>query len=488
VKWLLFASAMVVTPVQAPARPQAPAVAAGDETGAEQLSRALLRQLNAPGSSREFVERNFTERALKAESAAERAAVFDRLAGLSGGFDLVAIARPTPSMTEMTVRSRRGARAGRIVVFFSSRDAGKISNVFVLPTRDPAKAEADRFPAGPVSDRQLVSAVTRRIDNLTDEDLFSGAVLVARGDKILLQEARGFADAATGTANSVDTRFNVGSMSKMWTAVIVLRLVEQGVLSLDDTVAKWVPEYPHAEAAGQMRLAALLQHTAGVGEWDVRADKTPRSHAEAAAGMAAPPTQPDRFAYSNAGYVLLAAAAERATGEGYDQLLQRLVFQPAGMAQSGLWPVTAIVPNRARGYLRPQSDPLGFGERQANEQYLGYAGDASGGAYSTLGDLFKFHRALANGTLVSAATFARMQDNALTMAGAPRPMSYGLGLRLESCSGRPMIGHAGGGAGSGVSAASYASPDGSWTVIVLGNVDPEPDALAFDICRLVNQR
>lgn len=471
------------TAAQEPAQPSA----ASQGNAAAELGRAFLDQINSVRPSRDFVAARFTTRALQAENADKRAVALDVLARRSGGLELLSSSQPSARIVEMVVRTRTGARTGRIVLFASTQEPGKISDIYVFGARDPDKAMADKFPASALSNDEAVRAVQRRLDNLTSEGFFSGTVLIARGDKVLLREARGFADAATQTENRIDTRFNIASMGKMWTAAIVLRLAEQRMLSLDDTVAKWVPEYPHPQAAQTMSLAALLQHTAGVGPWDGHAADTPRTSAQAAATMAAPPSSPGRFSYSNAGYVLLAAAAERATGMSYEELVQRYIFDAAGMTQSGLWPVSAIVPNRARGYLRPADDPLGFGERHANEQYLGYGPDGSGGAFSTIDDLFKFHRALANGTILTPASFARMQNQTVPMTGAPRPSEYGLGLRIERCAGQPMLGHAGGGAGSGVSSTSYVSPDGSWTIIVLGNVDPEPETLAFDICELVNR-
>lgn len=163
--------------------------------------------------------------------------------------------------------------------------------------------------------------------------------------------------------------------------------------------------------------------------------------------MIAEPGEPDkRFNYSNAGYVLLGAAAEKASGLSYEELVEQFVFKPAGMKSSGFWPVTAVVRNRATGYLRPKDDPLGFGPKFSNEQFLGYAGNASGGAYSTVDDLFAFHRALASGTLLKPEIVKTMVNSSIEFAGSPRPWRYGLGLRLEDCAGVATLGHGGGGA------------------------------------------
>lgn len=129
-------------------------------------------------------------------------------------------------MIEVLAVSKHGKRHAKFVLFTSSKEPGKVADMFVLPERDAARAAADTFPATAVSDEELVRLVRRRLDALTDKGSFSGAVLVGRGDRVLLREARGMADEAWQIANRPDTRFNVASVSKMWTAVVLMKLVE----------------------------------------------------------------------------------------------------------------------------------------------------------------------------------------------------------------------------------------------------------------------
>lgn len=474
----------------------APAVLAGTATVQAQVQQSPARtaaerfvaEINSPGSTEPFVASSFTQVSLGREPAAERARQLDRLKALSGGFEVLDWRAQGERMMEVIAVSKRGNRHARFVLFTSSKEPGKIADIFVLPERDSARAAADAFPDGAVSDEDLVRLVRRRVDSLAEEGSFSGAILVARDGDVLFRDARGLADETWRIPNRTDTRFHVASVSKMWTAVVVMKLVEQGKLSLDDTLAEAVPAFPHREAASKITLRQLLHHRGGLGEWDGRAVKAPLTSAELAASMTNPPGEPDKgFAYSNAGYVLLGAAAENATGLSYEQLVEQLVFEPAGMKASGFWPVTAIVPNRATGYLRPADDPLGFGPKYSNEQFLGYSGNASGGAYSTVDDMFAFHRALATGKLLQPETVKSMVDSSVDFAGSPRPSRYGLGLRLENCAGVPTLGHGGGGANSGVSSSTYASLDGKWTIVVLGNTDPMPEQLAIDVCELAHR-
>ena len=456
---------------------------------AETAAQRFVAAFNAAGSMEPFIASAFSSVSLGREPASARAVPFDRLRQQSGGFTVLSSNPQGERMVEMTVATRRGGKFGRVVLFTSSKEPGKIADLFVLPARDPKRVAAEAFPTSAVAEAAVPGLVKRRLDALAEEDGFSGAVLVAHRDKVLVKEARGLADQTWNIPNRVSTRFHIASVGKMWTAAAVMRLVEQGKLSLDDSVARWVPSFPHKAAGEKITLRMLLQHRGGLGEWDGRR-LGQLSSAEAAATMTDPPGEPDKaFSYSNAGYVLLAAAAEAASGMPYERLIEELVFRPSGMTRSGLWPVSAIVPDRATGYLRPPEDLLGFGPRFANDQFLGAGANGSGGGYSTVDDMLVFNRALATGGLLAPATVRSMIEQSVEFAGAQRPSRYGLGLNLTDCAGVPTLGHGGGGQNSGVSSVTYASLDGEWTVIVLSNYDPPAaEDLAFDICELVHRK
>jgi D-alanyl-D-alanine carboxypeptidase len=454
-------------------------------------AHTVIAAVNGGAADREaFVKSAFSSKALQSESAEGRLKWLNKLAADSAGLALVSSAPQGERMVEAIVHSKRGNRFGKLVIFTSKSEPGRISDLFLLPARDPAKVKAEAWPTAKIQPARIAAEIAKRMATLSAEDNFSGVVLVAKGDKVVLKRAYGLADQEWKVPNRTDTRFQIASVGKMFTAAAVLRLADDGKLSIDDTLAKWVPEYPHPEAA-QITLKQLLTHSAGVGDWEGRDIRSEISGAEAAKSMTAPlQFKPgEHFSYSNAGYVLLQAVIEKATGKPFAAALDDLVFKPAGMPHTGLWPVTAIVPNRAHGYLHTEDDPLGLRARYSNEQFLGYGANGSGGEYSTVDDMFAFLRALANGKLLGPATTKEMLTPRTDFAGSPRPSKYGYGIDLSNCGSHSIFGHEGGGANSGVSSLAYRALDGEWIIVVLSNYDPPAAGdLTFSVCEFVAGR
>ena len=484
------ALAAAVFPAVARVEPQSTS-AAVTATPAERAGRALLAAINGSSAERTaLVKSIFTERALQNQGAGERRKWLDKIAADSGGLEVVSWVPQGERMVEAIVRSNRGGKFGKLVLFTARAEPTKIADIFLLAARDPAKVKAEAWPSGQLTLAQVASEIERRASALAEEDAFSGVLLVAKGDRILVNRAYGFADQEWGIPNRADTAFHLGSVGKMFTAAAIMKLAEAGKLSLDDPLSKWVPEYPHADAA-PITLRHLLTHSAGIGEWDGRQVKRPMTGAEAATTMTEPlQSKPgERFNYSNAGYVLLGAVIEKATGKSLADASRELVFDPARMTRTGLWPVTAIVPNRATGYLRPEDDPLGLGPRFSNEQFLGYGANGSGGHYSTATDMFAFLSALESGRLLGPGATAEMLQPRIDFVGTPRPSKYGYGVHFDSCGGNATHGHEGGGPNSGVSSLVYRTVEGDWTIIVLSNYDPGPSGdLALSICEFVAPR
>ncbi|HSU15633.1 serine hydrolase [Longimicrobium sp.] len=312
----------------------------------------------------------------------------------------------------------------------------------------------------PVPPAEAVRAVDEALARATAEGRFSGAVLIAKDGQPVFQRAYGMADRERRIANTLETRFNLGSMNKMMTAVAIAQLVAEGKLSFQDPVAKYIPGFPTPAAARKIRIEHLLTHTSGLGSYF-----NPRFFRERPATVAAildvarqdtalafePGTG---WRYSNTGFLLLGAIIEKVTGQDYYDYVRDHVFAPAGMTASS-WPA-ASEPGWAREYA-PARD--GGGTFTADDQRRG---SPAGGGVSTVGDLLRFSRALLSGRLVPAQYVQTLTT--------PKPelgsRSYGYGFGVTP---RPLriVGHNGGKPGVFANLDLY--PEAGYTTVLLMN-------------------
>jgi CubicO group peptidase (beta-lactamase class C family) len=320
-----------------------------------------------------------------------------------------------------------------------------------------------------LSESQIAASIAAYAKRLADTDHFSGVVLAAKLGKVVVARAYGLADVASNTPNTIDTKFNIASIGKLFTKAAIGQLAEAGKLSLDDTVHKHLPELALA-GADKITIRQLVDHQSGMG--DLFGPKY----------FAAPPArlreltdlvplfadQPLEFEpgtaqrYSNAGYVVLGLIIERITGETYRDYLTKHVFAPAEMKSTGFWALEERVPDRAIGYTRKSTDgaPHGNdrapGRRAPNTDVLSGRPSSAGGAFATAGDLLRFWQALLAGRVLSPRWTNWMINGSFDDARRLRGMSVN-------------------GATDGCNAAIEVS-DG-WTVIALANFDP-PSASA----------
>ena len=239
----------------------------------------------------------------------------------------------------------------------------------------------------------------RRLDSLAAADRFSGTVLVTHGDRVLLRKGFGLANRGTGTAMTPETMLNIGSITKAFTQVAILRLAQEGKLALDDPIGRYVQGFP-ADASGTVTIRQLLRHQGGMGDFfpspTFRASPASVRTLEdylriaRATPLEFPPGTRER--YSNLGYVTLGAVVEKASGMGWHDAIRRYVYEPAGMTSSAVLDRTA--PGIATGYV---GDPPGM---EPNVASLPGLGSPAGGTYSTVDDLRRFALALIDGKLL----------------------------------------------------------------------------------------
>jgi CubicO group peptidase (beta-lactamase class C family) len=241
---------------------------------------------------------------------------------------------------------------------------------------------------------QTLDAVAGFAQKLVDTDHFSGVMLLAKDGKPVLSRAWGMANESE--KNSLDTKFNIGSINKVFTKRAIEQLVAAGKVSLDDTIRKHLPDFPLA-AADKITIRQLLDHRSGLGDtFGAKYDAAPPSKLrELSDFVPLFVSEPLQFEpgtsqrYSNAGYIVLGLIIEKESGEKYRDYVQKHIFAPAGMSSSGFWAVDEKVPHRATGYtLRGDDGPLT--KRVANTRSLPGRPSSAGGAYATAGDLLRY--------------------------------------------------------------------------------------------------
>ena len=303
---------------------------------------------------------------------------------------------------------------------------------------------------------------------------FSGVVRVDRDGEPVYQAAFGLAQRGHEVPNTVDTRFAVASGGKGFTALAVVRLIEQGRLALD-TTARSVLGADLPLIADDVTVEHLLGHRSGIGDYldeeklgDIaeyvlkspvhRLAETEAFLAELDGYPAKFPAGTD-FSYCNGGYVVLALIAERVTGTGYHELVDELVCRPAGLADTAFLRSDQLPARTATGYL------LRDGQWRSNVLHLPVRGNGDGGIYTTAADMSLFWRAFFGGRIVGKQWVAEMiRPHSLVPAEHAR---YGLGFWLHETG--PEVKLAG--FDAGVSFSSNHDPDTGVTWSVLGNTD-----------------
>jgi CubicO group peptidase (beta-lactamase class C family) len=288
-----------------------------------------------------------------------------------------------------------------------------------------------------------------------------GTVLVVDGDKVLLDKGYGMADLGWGNANAPDVKFHLGSLTKQFTAALVLLLQEDGKLKIDDPVSKYLPDTP--KTWEKITLAELLGHTSGIpnftdmkefGVWRM----SPHTVDEELAFFKDKPLDFEpgsKFAYSNSNFEVLGAVIEKVSGKKYVDMLQERILTPLGMKDSGLDTDELILPRRAQGYMQGK-DGLVLARSESMT-----APWAAGSMYSTTGDLLKWEHGLFGGKVLNADSLKAMTT--------PGKGNYGLGVFISDKDGVKVVDHGGGIEGFNTHLAYV--PEKRIAIVVLGNVN-----------------
>lgn len=380
----------------------------------------------------------------------------------TGGFDLYSIESSQARNIQAVLHEREGnGTYDRMSVTVSDGNPAVITNITLVRIPPPAGAPVPER----LTQRAAVAAWEAEIDKAASARKFSGVWLWAKNGKAITSGARGQADREKGIDNTLNTKFRIGSMNKMFTAVATLQLVERGKLSLDDTIGKILPDYPNTNVASKVKVWHLLSHTGGTG--DIFGPKFEAHRLELKTlqdyvklyGERDLEFEPGtRWEYSNYGFLLLGVLIEKVSGKSYYDFVTENIYHIAGMTHSGSEPESVAVANRSKGYRRDRFEMV------SNEPTLPWRGTSAGGGYTTAADLMKFAGALMANKLLKGETLAE----------ATRPQfatgDYGFGFQIGPPGEVRTYGHGGGAPGMNGILRVY--PESGQSVIVLCNLDP----------------
>jgi CubicO group peptidase (beta-lactamase class C family) len=321
----------------------------------------------------------------------------------------------------------------------------------------------------------LAKELDSYLNKLVAENKLSGVVLVAKDGVTIASKAAGIANKATNAPIDLNTKFNLGSMNKMFTAVAVAQLAQAGKLSFTDTVGKHLPDYPNKEVAGKVTIHHLLTHTSGMGMYWGEKFKEQReklltvaAHLPLFAGDPLTFVPGEKFQYSNAGYMLLGAIIEKVSGQDYHSYVQEHIYKPAGMNDTGFYESGQEISNLAVGYTKMSPDGQPQEEVRDNNSMREIKGGPAGGGFSTAPDLVKFHQALFGYKLLDKAHTELVTTG--KVEGARGMGKYGYGFGDNNSGGKHSVGHNGG--FPGIAANLEMFPETGYTAVELMNTDP----------------
>ena len=407
-------------------------------------------------AARQFLTDHMAPSALVEASVEERLARRRSVIDRTGGLTPLGIVGSTPSSIDVRCAAGNGDRV--VAMFAAEADAPhRITSVRL--SAQPPGDDTPPAPAGPaLSDDAAAAAMRATLNQRAAAGTWSGAALLARGDQVLVSGAWGEADREHHVRNSEATRFNVGSIGKLFTRAALAQLAEAGKLSLDDRLSRFLPDFPNADS---ITLAMLCEHRSGVGDFfndryqAMDHSKLRHNHDYLQLIRDQPlwfkPGTNER--YSNGGYVLLGEVIAKASGEDYYDYMARHVWGAAGMSATS----APIEGDGTKGLAHGYTAKGGRSGEIDNIATRPARGSAAGGSYSTLADLLAFDRAVGRATLCG-------RDWSAWIVGGARPDRGGhAGTEPQG------FGYAGGAPGLN----AEWTHEGDAVLIVLTNRDPE---------------
>jgi D-alanyl-D-alanine carboxypeptidase len=381
-----------------------------------------------------------------------------------GGFDVKKTEEAAPKRVAVIVKERASDQFARAVLELDDSGLVRKLEILIVPT-------PDEFKLARLSEADAIAALRAELDTLVAKDQFSGAVLVAKNGKPIFSQAYGMADREKKIANTVDTRFRIGSMNKMFTATAILQLVQAKKLTLDDTVGKHLTDYPNKNVADKVKISHLLTHMGGTGDiFGPDYDKkrlelrTLQDYVKLYGSRELLHEPGAEMRYSNYGFLLLGVIIEKVTKRPYYDHLEASVFKRAKMKSTSSPFEDKPMAGRSIAYSKNAGEKPSAEWVDAKDT-LPIRATSAGGGDSTVGDLLKFANALAANQLLDKKHTELLTSRKTGEAGG----GYAYGFGTSSEDGVDCFGHGGGAPGMNGDLQICSS---GYTIVVLANLDP----------------
>ena len=313
-----------------------------------------------------------------------------------------------------------------------------------------------------------------QISTVLEQANFKGSFLAANREGIIYTGSYGLANAELNVRNTTSTKFRIGSLTKQFTALSILQLVENNYLTVNDTLDRFIPEYPSGK---EITIHQLLSHSSGIYNFSNRSDimewyKSSMTIKETIDSFQHQPTSfnpGEKYEYSNSNYVLLTYIIEQVSGLSYEVYLQNNIFNVLGMNDTGYDNESEIIINRATGYYYKD-------EILNNAPYINMSiPQGAGGLYSTIEDLYKWDRALYGDNLLGE----KIRADFFT----PKIESYAYGWMVQYFGNMKVLFHTGG--IHGFSSFICRFPEEQVCVIALNNYSQDISGIAVQVSQMI---
>jgi len=431
---------------------------------------------------KEFVRENCSEAFKSRVPENQWGGAIQQIKAMAAPFDLASVEKSEPNEIAFTIRSKARGMAFAIEVSVEPQAPHLISGMMFRPAGPgsgaPASGQPSTKPQSP-SAAPDPARVKAYLEEQAQAGKFSGTALVAKDGKPLLLESAGLASKRFRAPNAADTKFNLGSLNKSFTAVAVLQLVEAGLVGIDEPIGKYLDLFPK-DVGEKVKVRHLLDMSSGWGDYwghpyflqhkdELR---TVADHMAFIKDMPLAFEPGTRSQHSNTGFEVAGALIEKVSGMDYFDYVREKIYRPAGMTDTDSYDRDGAVENMAVGYTNMH--PLAGNTtdfRWENTYLLSPRGTPAGGGYSTAGDMLKYDAALRSGKLLGKACVDFLNSGFRGKLGDPFTP--------------PGVQRSAGGA-NGVSAFFARDLRNGYTVIVLTNLDnPAAIELGNEIIKLL---